>query len=142
MQCTLSGTLFVYQGEEIGMANLPSSWNIDEYKDIASQEYYAEEMEARRQKEATSQPDVSDLWNNLQRKARDHARSPMQWTSGKQAGFSDAASTWMRVNEDYPVWNVTKQTGDEDSVLEFWRKMLAFRKKHLACVSFAGISCL
>jgi len=42
MQCTLSGTLYVYQGEEIGMANLPKEWSIEEYKDIASQTYYNE----------------------------------------------------------------------------------------------------
>jgi len=42
MQCTLTGTLFVYQGEEIGMANLPKEWPIEEYKDIASQTYYYE----------------------------------------------------------------------------------------------------
>lgn len=42
MQCTLSGTLYVYQGEEIAMANLPTDWPIEEYKDIASQAYYHE----------------------------------------------------------------------------------------------------
>lgn len=42
MQCTLSGTLYVYQGEEIAMANLPTDWPIEEYKDIASQQYYFE----------------------------------------------------------------------------------------------------
>lgn len=42
MQCTLTGTLFVYQGEEIAMANLPKDWPIEEYKDIASQTYWKE----------------------------------------------------------------------------------------------------
>lgn len=42
MECTLTGTLYIYQGEEIAMANLPVSWPIEEYKDIASQTYYAE----------------------------------------------------------------------------------------------------
>lgn len=147
MQCTLSGTLFVYQGEEIGMANLPKSWGIEEYEDIATQEYYSEELEAERKKQATSDPDMSEVWDNIRRKARDHARSPMQWTDGKQAGFSDADSMWMRANEDYPECNAAKQTGDKGSVLGFWRRMLAFRKKHLACVSPAilpafDISCL
>jgi len=44
MECTLTGTIYVYQGEEIGMANLPLSWGIEEYKDIASQTYYAESV--------------------------------------------------------------------------------------------------
>ena len=42
MQCTLSGTLYIYQGEEIAMANLPVDWGIDEYKDIESQTFYDE----------------------------------------------------------------------------------------------------
>ena len=42
MQCTLTGTLYVYQGEEIAMANLPKDWGVEEYKDVASQAYYSE----------------------------------------------------------------------------------------------------
>lgn len=135
MQCTLSGTLFIYQGEEIGQANLPRSWGIEEYKDIASQAYFSEELASRRMKQPKHDPDMSDVWDGLQRKARDHARSPMQWHSGKHAGFSDGDGTWMRVNDDYREWNVDAQLGTENSVLEFWRSMLRFRKKYLACVS-------
>ncbi|KAK5162882.1 uncharacterized protein LTR77_011139 [Saxophila tyrrhenica] len=133
LQCTLSGTLFVYQGEEIGQANLPPSWGIEEYEDIASQAYYHEELEARRQKQNTQDPDMSDIWNNVQRKARDHARSPMQWDGSKQAGFSSADKTWMRVNEDFTEWNVAKQLKEDGSVHQFWKKMIQFRKAHLAC---------
>ena len=134
MQCTLSGTLFIYQGEEIGQANLPAPWPIEEYVDIASQEYYHEEREVRKRRQNTADPDMTDLMGDLQRKARDHARSPMQWDGEKHAGFSSAEKTWMRVNDDYPDWNVASQAGDGDSVLEFWRRILRFRKKHLACV--------
>lgn len=136
MQCTLSGTLYVYQGEEIGQANIPPSWGLEEYKDIASQQFYAEEMRARQEQHGTGKPDMSDVWDCLQHKARDHARSPMQWDASKHAGFSDAESPWMRVNDDYPEWNVARQRGRDDSVLEFWKKMIRFRKRHLACVSF------
>ncbi|KAK3704664.1 hypothetical protein LTR37_013763 [Vermiconidia calcicola] len=133
MQCTLSGTLFIYQGEEIGQANLPRSWGIEEYKDIASQAYFSEELASRRVKQPKHDPDMSDVWDGLQRKARDHARSPMQWHSGKHAGFSDGDGTWMRVNDDHREWNVDAQLGTENSVLEFWRSMLRFRKEYLAC---------
>lgn len=135
----MSGTLYIYQGEELGLANLPASWGIEEYKDIATQKYFTDELEARQKIQGSSQPDMSDVWNSLQRKARDHARSPMHWSGGKHAGFSDADSTWMRVNEDYREWNVVKQQDDRSSVLEFWKKMLAFRKKHLACVSYKDL---
>lgn len=134
MQCTLSGTLYIYQGEEIGMANLPSSWSIEDYKDIASQDMYNDTLRARQQKEGMSEPDMSDVLDIIYRKARDHARSPMQWSAEKQADFSDADTTWMRVNEDYREWNVASQRGVQGTVLESWRSMLAFRKKHLACV--------
>lgn len=139
VQCTLSGTLYIYQGEEIGQANLPTSWGIEEYEDIASQEFYHEELEARRQKQGTAEPDMSDVWSCLQRKARDHARSPMQWDNKKHAGFSDAENTWMRVNEDFPQWNVAAQSGEADSVLEFWKRVLRFRKSHLACVRLLAL---
>jgi len=136
MQCTLSGSLYIYQGEEIGMANLPKEWPIEEYKDIASQNYYEEELELRKRAQGTEHPDMSDIMDGLQRKARDHARNPVQWDDSKYAGFSlksDGEPPWMRVNDDYKDWNVAKQEKDDTSVLSFWKAMLAFRKKHLSC---------
>ncbi|KAK3111322.1 hypothetical protein LTR53_013545 [Teratosphaeriaceae sp. CCFEE 6253] len=135
LQCTLSGTLYVYQGEEIAMANLPKDWPIEEYIDIASQVYYAEELAVRKEKTGESDPDMSDILEGIQRKARDHARNPMQWDGSNNAGFSltGDAKPWMRVHDDYPEWNVAKQIDDPESVLSFWKSMLAFRKKHLSC---------
>jgi len=136
MQCTLSGSLYIYQGEEIGMANLPKEWPIEEYKDIASQNYYKEELELRSKAQGTPHPDMSDIMDGLQRKARDHARNPVQWDDSMYAGFSlkpDGEPPWMRVNDDYKEWNVAKQQKNETSVLSFWKAMLAFRKKHLSC---------
>ncbi|KAK0947534.1 hypothetical protein LTR29_001142 [Friedmanniomyces endolithicus] len=135
MQCTLSGTLYVYQGEEIAMANLPKDWPIEEYIDIASQTYYAEELAIRKSKTGHSNPDMSDIMDGLQRKARDHARNPMQWDDSPNAGFSlrGDAKPWMRVHDDYREWNVAKQIVDPDSVFSFWKRMLAFRKGHLSC---------
>ena len=83
---------------------------------------------------------MSDVWDGLQRKARDHARNPApHWDDSKDAGFSlgkeDAAKPWMRVHDDYKDWNVASQLADEDSVLKFWTRMVAFRKQHFSCVS-------
>jgi len=139
MQCTLSGTLYVYQGEEIAMANVPTDWPIEEYKDVASQTYFYEELAARRTNYDVADPDMSDIWDGLRRKARDHARSPMQWDNSRNAGFSlvnngdNGAKPWMRVHDDHKEWNVAKQSADPNSVLAFWKAMLSFRKRHLSC---------
>ncbi|ORY23124.1 alpha-glucosidase [Naematelia encephala] len=135
MQCTLSGTLYIYQGEEIAMANVPTEWPIEEYKDVASQAYYYEELAARKIKQGIDDPDLADVWDGLRRKARDHARTPMQWDGTlSNAGFSkEGAEPWMRVHDDYREWNVATQKSDSNSVLSFWKRMLAFRKKYLSC---------
>lgn len=120
------------------MANLPKDWPIEEYKDIASQQFYYEELELRRKAHKTDNPDMSDVWDGLQRKSRDHARNPVQWDATPNAGFSlkpGSSTPWMRVHDDYKEWNVAKQEKDEKSVLSFWKAMIAFRKSHLSCVS-------
>lgn len=63
----------------------------------------------------------------VQSKARDNARSPMQWANEPHGGFS-TAQPWMRVSEDYEVCNVAEQDGKDGSVLEFWKDMLRLRK--------------
>ena len=134
MQTTLSGTLFVYQGEEIGMRNFPPSWDPDvDYKDIESTNFW--------KKNKTLYPhDAEKLAIAkaiLERKARDHARTPMHWNRGPNAGFCDAGVTpWMRVNEDYAEVNAERQLADEGededqmSVFHFWQKGLKNRKEH------------
>lgn len=72
---------------------------------------------------------MSDVMEGLAKKARDHARTPMQWNDTANAGFS-TGSPWMRVNEDYQVWNAAAQQRDESRVMAFWRAALAMRKKH------------
>ncbi|KAH8111359.1 glycoside hydrolase family 13 protein [Phellopilus nigrolimitatus] len=125
LQITQTGTLYVYQGEEIAMANVPRSWPIEEYKDVATQNYYNRD----RKNEKDDNPDMSGVLDGIQKKARDHSRTPMQWESSKNAGFSNAAP-WMRVNDDYPEWNVAAQQGDQHSVLSFWKQLLKLRKTH------------
>ncbi|KAI0147645.1 glycoside hydrolase family 13 protein [Xylariaceae sp. FL1272] len=131
MQSTLGGTLFVYQGEEIGMRNLPKEWDIGkEYKDIETINYwkkvksiYANDPERMQHGRAV-----------VHMKARDHARSPMQWDASANAGFCDeGVAPWMRINDDYKNINAEAQmkaNDNEDSVWQFWQHCIKRRKEH------------
>jgi oligo-1,6-glucosidase len=123
----LSGTLFVYQGQEIGMINMPKDWPIEEYKDVDSINYY-------RMVDARSLNDPLELAKahaSLQHLARDHARTPMQWTGKLNGGFTDDENApWMRVNTSAEYINVAEQQSRNDSVLAFWRQLLKVRKEH------------
>ncbi|KAI9840138.1 MAG: hypothetical protein M1837_001899 [Sclerophora amabilis] len=133
MQTTLSGTLYVYQGEELGMRNAPLSWEPEEYKDVEARNLW---------KKYTSRypNDPSKLKEGrrlLQSKARDHARLPMQWSSAPNAGFCPAdAKPWMRINDDWTHLNAAAQmssTPDATNPLsnwQYWKRGLAARKEH------------
>ncbi|KAF7437386.1 hypothetical protein PC9H_004225 [Pleurotus ostreatus] len=116
LQITQGGTLYVYQGEEIGMRNFPVDWGLEEYKDVATQNYWNNDT-----------VDMSDVIDGLQRKARDHGRTPMQWNDTTHAGFT-TGTPWMRVNDDYKACNAESQTRDETSVLSFWKRAIQVRK--------------
>lgn len=124
---TLSGTLFVYQGQEIGMINVPKEWPIEEYKDVDTINYYS--MVAER-----SENDPNELAKAkaaLQHLARDNARTPMQWSAQANGGFTGEKSTpWMRVNSSSEYINVEDQTARKDSVLAFWKSMLQLRRQY------------
>ncbi|KAI1007704.1 Alpha-glucosidase [Podosphaera aphanis] len=122
LMCATTGTLFVYQGQEIGMINAPKDWTIDEYRDLESINYFNERVAAN--------PDsVESTMKGLQILARDHSRLPMQWDDSEFAGFS-TKSPWMRVHPSYKEINVSSDTKNTSSVLNFWRKMLQIRKKY------------
>lgn len=128
MLCSLTGTLFLYQGQEIGMINVPRSWSIDSYKDIESVNFY-------KTMAAQSRNDPAELdyvMRSLQILGRDNARLPMQWDGSEHAGFTDCPEgPWMRVHDLYGEINVERQVREgEGSVLGFWKKMLRFRKQH------------
>lgn len=122
---SLSGTLFLYQGQELGMINAPSSWPIDEFKDVDAVNYYREAQERFQ-----DDPQALDAAKKrIQFIARDHARTPMQWSPASYAGFSDTAP-WMRVMDSFPEINVEVEEADPESVLSFWKAMLQWRKTH------------
>lgn len=80
---------------------------------------------------------MDDVLDGFQRKARDHARTPIQWTSQPHAGFTTGIP-WMRVNDDYVAgWNAEAERKDLQSVFHFWKRALALRKEHEV---FVGLS--
>ncbi|KAJ6089954.1 hypothetical protein N7467_005170 [Penicillium canescens] len=140
MQSTLSGTQFIYQGQEIGMVNAPKEWTIDEYKDIDSTNYY--QMTS---KITNNDPvELENAMASLQHLARDHSRLPMQWSADANAGFSPSSSAkpWMRPHDNYPELNVKLQETDDASVLSFWKQMTRLRKEYADAMVFGEFETL
>ncbi|KAH6841148.1 glycoside hydrolase superfamily [Chaetomium sp. MPI-CAGE-AT-0009] len=128
MLCALTGTLFVYQGQEIGMINVPASWPIESYRDIESVNFYRAMAAQTRNDPA----ELAYVMRSLQVLGRDNARLPMQWSGEPHAGFTDCErGPWMRVHDLYGDINVERQVREgEGSVLGFWKRMIRFRKEH------------
>ncbi|KAK3989463.1 alpha-glucosidase [Cladorrhinum sp. PSN332] len=124
LMCSLTGTLFVYQGQEIGMINVPKSWDIDSYQDIESVNFYHTMA-----KQTNNDPaELEYIMKSLQVLSRDNARIPMQWDSSDHAGFS-TKKPWARVHDLYREINVQQQQKDRNSVLGFWKRMIKLRKE-------------
>ncbi|EXJ77771.1 hypothetical protein A1O3_10000 [Capronia epimyces CBS 606.96] len=133
MLTTLGGTLFVYQGEEIGMRNAPIDWDVStEYKDIETQNYWKKVQRLH----GDDQTQLDQAKKIIQMKARDHARTPMQWSRQEKAGFTEpGVQPWMRVMDDYAEGiNVEDQmhvdNSHELSTWQFWQRAIRHRKKH------------
>lgn len=124
---TLSGTPFMLAGQEIGTANLGKDYGADAYIDVEGKNYYNEVLKAR----GGNVGKMDDVLRELQLKSRDHGRLPMQWDSSPNAGFTDAsAKPWMTINKDYTEWNVASQIGDPESIMSYWKQMIALRKEY------------
>lgn len=129
--CCLTGTLFIYQGQEIGMYNHPQHWGIEEIRDIDSLNAYNDVKERH---------DGDELWlkkamKGIQAVGRDNARLPVHWDASPNAGFT-TGSPWIRVHDEYEKTNVADQQKDPNSVLHFWKKMIALRKAHADLLVF------
>ncbi len=119
---TLGGTLNLYQGDEIGMTNAHFA-HIDEFDDIELRNYFREHA-------ANMDPEKQHAFLlDIQREARDHARTPFQWSAEPQAGFT-SGSPWLKVNDNFPTINVAAQEEDPNSILNYVRQLLRFRKAH------------
>lgn len=114
----LRGIPFLYQGQEIGMTNCRRT-DIKEYDDISTLDQYQVALEA-----GFSPEEALDF---CYENSRDNARTPMQWSGGPQAGFT-AGTPWLPVNPNYTRINVEEQEKRADSVLNYYRKLIALRK--------------
>lgn len=114
----LRGLPFIYQGQELGMENIPFK-SIDEVDDISTLDEYKVALDAGLTPEAALKA--------VARRSRDNARTPMQWTGEENAEFT-AGTPWLRVNSNYTAINVEKETIDPNSVLNFYKKLIALRK--------------
>ncbi len=120
-----SGTPFIYQGQEIGMLNIKMN-SIDDYSDTQVKSTY----------QLFKKLGFSDkmFLKIANRASRDNARTPVQWTADKNAGFTKADKAWFRVNPNYTEINVEAAEKDENSILNYYRKLLKFRKENEVCI--------
>ena len=118
------GTPFIYQGQEIGMTNVKFD-SIDDYDDIQGINIYEEKL--------AQGLDIKEAMNCIGTISRDNARTPMQWNSSKNAGFT-TNEPWIKINQNYKEINVESQGKDEKSILSFYKKMIKTRKNNLALV--------
>ena len=116
----LRGTPYIYQGEEIGMTN-PYFDKIDLYKDIESKNHFDILI-----KEGKCEKEVIEI---LQSKSRDNSRTPMQWNSKKNAGFTKG-EPWISVNNNYKEISVENSLKDDNSVFYFYQKLIKLRKEY------------
>ena len=114
----LRGIPFIYQGQEIGMRN--AKWNsMEEFDDISTKDQYHTAREA-----GLSDQEALEVCSRM---SRDNARTPMQWTNGENGGFTKG-TPWLKVNPLFKDVNVEAQEQDPDSVLNYYRKLIALRK--------------
>ncbi len=117
----MQGTPYIYQGQELGMTNVPFQ-NIEDFRDLDSINAYHELTE---QGVFTKE----EMMKRLRYKSRDNARTPFQWSDEENAGFT-VGSPWIMVNPNYKQINAKDQIGRADSVFSYYKKLIALRKEY------------
>ncbi|WP_330676616.1 alpha-glucosidase [Romboutsia lituseburensis] len=112
------GTPYIYQGEEIGMTNVKFD-NINDYKDIELLNMYKDRI--------SNGYDEKEIMKSIYAKGRDNARTPMHWDESENAGFSKA-NPWIKVNPNYKYINVKKNLENENSIFNYYKKLIQIRK--------------
>ena len=116
----MQGTPYIYQGEELGMTNVVFS-TIDDYRDIETLHMYRDRMAAGY--------DEADVMRSIHAKSRDNARTPMQWDTSANAGFT-TGTPWMQVNPNYTAINAVDEAADGSSVFHYYQTLIRLRKQY------------
>jgi oligo-1,6-glucosidase len=111
------GTPYVYQGEEIGMANFPFA-ALEQFRDVESLNHHVQAV--------AHGADPGEVLTVMRRMSRDNARTPVQWDASPNAGFT-TGTPWIAVNPDHTEWNADAQREDPASVLAHHRRLIALR---------------
>ncbi|OPJ62536.1 oligo-1,6-glucosidase [Clostridium oryzae] len=115
------GTPYIYQGEEIGMTNVKFD-NLNDYRDISVFNGYKDEVLIKKMKH-------EDYMEYIYNFSRDNARTPMQWNGENEAGFT-TGTPWINVNPNYKSINVENQIEDDNSILNYYKKLIQIRKEN------------
>lgn len=115
----MQGTPYIYQGEELGMTNI--CYSLEDYRDIETLNIYHERLERGYKKE--------EIMQSIYAKSRDNARTPMQWDSNENAGFT-TGTPWIKVNPNYKEINVELARQDENSIYNCYKNLIRFRKTY------------
>jgi oligo-1,6-glucosidase len=121
---TMRGTPYYYNGDELGMTNIRFI-NIEDYRDVQTLNAY---QHAKR-----TGADLNKLIKRLAFSARDNSRTPFQWDTTSNAGFT-TGTPWIKVNPNYKAINELTEEKDPNSVLNYFRKAVKLRKENLALV--------
>ncbi|MBR3344349.1 MAG: alpha-glucosidase [Solobacterium sp.] len=122
---TLRGTPFVYQGQELGMRN--TAWNdINDYNDVSTKSHYDFLI--------SEGYGVDVAMEAVHHFSRDSARTPMQWSAEKHAGFTKG-EPWLRINDDFMECNAEREALDDQSILSWYRKLAKLRKNNSVLIS-------
>jgi oligo-1,6-glucosidase len=134
---TLRGTPYIYQGDEIGMTNCPFN-SIEEFDDVQVKNAWNSLI-------VNQHKDASLFLKASNKIARDHARTPMQWNNTKNGGFTvtperdddgsvKGEKTWLKVNPNFKNINVRADNDNPDSILNYYKALIRFRKENLVLV--------
>lgn len=124
IEMTLRGTPYIYQGQEISMGNGDFE-NIEQLDDIQGVNIYKEMVSKGKKKEKAFKRAITGT--------RDNARTPIQWSDSENAGFT-TGTPWLKITGDYRKFNVEDEQNRKDSVLNFYKEVIAIRKKTPALV--------
>jgi oligo-1,6-glucosidase len=117
----MKGTPYIYQGEELGMTNVRFE-NLEDYNDIEIHNMYRETV-------VKGDEDHNTIMEAIYKKGRDNARTPMQWDSSENGGFTTGIP-WLKLNPNYKEINAAKAIADPDSIFHYYQQLIKLRKEN------------